>query len=87
MVAVVAVVIGAGMSWATFIRTSELIATVRGVDAARDTNMTTLTNSWVSGGETITVSTTQGTDETYDDFVTRHDARVAARKLKYPPDA
>ena len=45
----------------------------------------TLNTTWMSGGVEHTVTTNQLPDESYDDFVARHDAAVAERQKKYPP--
>ncbi len=45
-----------------------------------------MTTPWVSGGVTKSLTTPRRGDEDYDDWFDRHDAELAAAKIRYPPD-
>lgn len=64
---------------------------LRGLHAAvdvlvetKDIGMQTLTNSWTSGGMTVTVTTTRNSGESAGDFADRHKEAVDAALVKYP---
>lgn len=51
---------------------------------SKDKDMQTATNSWVSGGMTVTVTTTRNSGESAGDFADRHKEAVDAMLAKYP---
>lgn len=51
-----------------------------------EAEMQTLTNTWQSGGDAVTVTTTRQANETAAAFAARHKEAVDAAKEIYPPN-
>ena len=58
------------------------------LDRIEEKEMEMISSSWISGGSTVTITTTHDTgNETFVEFLRRHKADVATAQLEFPVDA